>query len=63
MKDKQNKNIKLIAQKIVEAEKELRLGKNVQSNQQKIEELIFTLPFEDILSIDEYIQEQKLLTK
>lgn len=63
MKDKQNKYIKIAAQKIVEAEKELLLDKNVQENQQKIEKIISSLSFEDVLLLDDYIQEKKLLTK
>lgn len=63
MKDKRNKYIKLVAQKIVEAEKELLLGNNVQENQQKIEELMSSLSFEDVLLLDDYIQKKKLLTK
>ncbi len=63
MKDERNKYIKLVAQKIVEAEKELLLGKNVQENQQKIEDIMSSLSFEDVLLLDDYIQRKKLLTK
>ena len=63
MKDERNKYIKLVAQKIVEAEKELLLGKNIQENQQKIESIMSSLSFEDVLLLDDYIQRKKLLTK
>ena len=55
MKDKQNKHLKIAAQKIVKAEKELLLGKNVQENQQKIENIMSSLSFEDVLLLDDYI--------
>lgn len=63
MKNERNKYIKLVAQKIVKAEKELFLGKNVQENQQKIEKIMSSLSFEDVLLLDDYIQRKKLLTK
>ena len=63
MKDERNKYIKLVAQKIVKAEKELLLGENVQENQQKIEKIMSSLSFEDVLLLDDYIQRKKLLTK
>lgn len=63
MKNERNKYIKLVAQKIVKAEKELLLGKNVQENQQKIEKIMSSLSFEDVLLLDDYIQRKKLLTK
>lgn len=63
MKNERNKYIKLVAQKIAKAEKELLLGKNVQENQQKIEKIMSSLSFEDVLLLDDYIQRKKLLTK
>lgn len=63
MKDKQNKYLKIAAQKIAKAEKELLLGKNVQENQQKIKNIMSSLSFEDALLLDDYIQRKKLLTK
>jgi len=63
MKDERNKYIKLVAQKIVKAEKEILLGENVQENQQKIENIMSSLSFEDVLLLDDYIQRKKLLTK
>ncbi len=63
MKNKQNKYIKLIAQKIVKAEKKILLGENIPENQQIIEKTISSLSLEDILLLDDYIQRKKLLTK
>ena len=63
MKDERNKRIKRIAQKIVNLEEELQLGKKVKENQQKIEDIMSSLSVEDMLQIDEYITKKKLLTK
>ena len=62
MKDKQNKDIKILAQKIVKAEQEIRLGKNVQENQQKIEDIVSSISVDDMMAIDDYIYRKKLLT-
>ena len=61
MKDKQNQRIKILAQKIVKAEINMRLGKDVQENQQKIEDIASTLSFEDMMAIEDYIYRKKLL--
>ena len=65
MKDKKNQNRKnFIARKakqIDEIEKEMRLDKNVEIAQKKIEEIMCTLSLEDMLEIDEYIIKNKLL--
>lgn len=65
MKDKKNQNRKnFIARKakqIAEIEKEMRLDKNVEIAQKKIEEIMCTLSLEDMLEIDEYIIKNKLL--
>jgi TATA-box binding protein (TBP) (component of TFIID and TFIIIB) len=63
MKNKQDKRIKNIANKIANLEKEMLLGKSVQENQQKIENIVSTLSLEDMLEIDEYILKKKLLTR
>jgi TATA-box binding protein (TBP) (component of TFIID and TFIIIB) len=63
MKNKQDKRIKNIANKIANLEKEILLGKSVQENQQKIENIVSTLSLEDMLEIDEYILKKKLLTR
>lgn len=62
MKDKRNKHIKILAQKIVDLESEMRLGKNVQENQKKIENIISSLSFEDIIEVDNYIIDKKFLS-
>lgn len=63
MKNKVDKHIKILAQKIVEAEKEILLGKNVQKNQQKIENIVSSLSFEDMMIMDEFIYEKNILTR
>ena len=63
MKDKRNKIIKVLAQKIVKAEKELQLGKNMKENQQKIEDIMSSLSLKEAIRLDTYISEKKLLTK
>jgi hypothetical protein len=57
------KKIKKIAEQIVELEKNIELGKDVQSSQQKIENIILSLSFEDVLKLDDYIFKKNLLTK
>lgn len=51
-----------IAKQIVELEKECQLGKNVQENMAKIENIMSTLSLLDLLEIDEYIARKHLLT-
>lgn len=58
-----NKRIKRYALEIVEAEKEIQLGKNVQSNQSKIIKIMSKLSIEDSLRLDIYISENNLLTE
>lgn len=62
MKNKQSEDIKILAQKIVKAEQEIRLGKNIQENQQKIEDIVSFISFDDMMAIDDYIYREKLLT-
>lgn len=62
MKDERNKRIKILAQKIVKAEQEMRLGKDVQENKQKIENIVSSLSFEDMIAVDDYIYRKKMLT-
>lgn len=62
MKDKRNKRIKILAQKIAKAESDMRLGKNVKENQQKIEDIMSNLSVEDMIAIDDYIHSKKYLT-
>lgn len=63
MKDKRNKRIKILANKIVQIEKQIALGNNVQENQNKIQSITDSLTLEEILQVDEYITRKKLLTK
>ena len=63
MKDGKKKNIKKLAQQIVRLEKECQSGNNISENMNKIEQLIQGLSLEDMLAIDDYILEKKLLTK
>ena len=58
-----NKRIKQYALQIVESEKEIRLGKNVKSNQSKIIKIMSKLSLKDSLRLDIYISENNLLTK
>lgn len=65
MKDKRNKNRKEYiarkAKKIAEIEKQMRLGKDVQTAQKEIQNIMCTLSIEDMLEIDEYIIKNNLL--
>ena len=63
MKNKHRTYIRKKALQIIELEQQIRLGKNVQSNQQKIQGIMSTLSMEDILFIDDYIRRSNLLTK
>ena len=65
MKDKRNRNRKEYiarkAKKIAEIEKQMRLGKDVQTAQKEIQDIMCTLSIEDMLEIDEYIIKNNLL--
>lgn len=61
MKENKNKHLRNIAKKIAKLEKEIRLGNNVQENRDKIENIMCSLDFGDIIFIDNYIMEKKLL--
>ena len=63
MKDKRNKRIKILANKIAQIEEQIALGSNVQENQNKIQNITDSLTLEEILQVDEYITRKKLLTK
>lgn len=54
---KNEKQLRRIAKEIIFLEKELRLGKNVKENQDKIENIMSALSFEEVLYLDAYIQE------
>ena len=51
----QKAKLRVIATNIMLCEKEIRQGKNVKENENKIREYMSTLSMEDILKIDEYI--------
>lgn len=63
MKENKNKNkhLRNIANKIAKLEKEIRLGNNVQVNRKKIEDIMCSLDFGDIIFIDNYISKKKLI--
>lgn len=63
MKDEKKKNIKIIAEKIFDLEKQCQSGNNISENLDKMEQLIEGLSLEDMLAIDDYITSKKLLTK
>ena len=63
MKDKRNKRIQSIARSIVDLEKDILLGKDIQESKKKIENIVTSLSFEDMLLVDNYIMSKKLLTK
>lgn len=61
MKENKNKYLRNIANKIAKLEKEIRLGNNVQVNRKKIEDIMCSLDFGDIIFIDNYISKKKLI--
>ena len=61
MKENKNKHLRNIAKKIAKLEKEIRLGNNVQVNRKKIEDIMCSLDFGDIIFIDNYISKKKLI--
>ena len=63
MKENKNKHLKIIAKKISKLENEILLGRNVQENRDKIENIMCSLDFGDIIFIDDYISKKKLIDK
>ena len=61
MKENKNKHLRNIAKKIAKLEKEINLGNNVQENRKEIKNIMCSLDFGDIIFIDNYIMEKKLL--
>ena len=51
----QKAKLTVIATNIMLCEKEIRQGKNVKENENKIKEYMSALSMEDILKMDEYI--------
>lgn len=62
MKDERKKIIEL-ANEIARLEKECQLKNNISKNMKKLEQLTSNLSLQEMLEIDNYILEQKLLTK
>ena len=61
MKENKNKHLRNIAKKIAKLEKEIYLGNNIQVNRKKIEDIMCSLDFGDIIFIDNYISKKKLI--
>lgn len=51
----QRAKLRVIATNIMLCEKEIRQGKNVKENENKIKEYMSALSMEDVLKMDEYI--------
>ena len=51
----QKAKLRVIATNIMLCEKEIRQGKNIKENENKIKEYMSTLSMEDVLKMDEYI--------
>ena len=51
----QRAKLRVIATNIMLCENEIRQGKNVKENENKIKEYMSTLSMEDVLKMDEYI--------
>lgn len=60
---KDEKKLKELAKQIYNLEQECQLGKNIQKNTNKIEQLIQSLSIEEMFIIDEYIINKNFLTK
>ena len=60
---KREKELKKIAQRIINLEEQIRLGKDVKSAQNKIQEIMSALSTEEMLMIDDYIIGSRKLTK
>ena len=60
---KKEKELKKIAQHIINLEEQMRLGKDVKSAQNKIQEIMSALSTEEMLMIDDYIIGSRKLTK
>lgn len=63
MKDEKKKNIEIVAKEIARLEKKCQSKHDISKSMAKIEQLAKNLSLEDLLEIDEYILEHKLLTK
>lgn len=63
MKRNKKEKLKEVARIIAELEKECQMGKNVQENMSKMDELVTQFDITDLLLLDEFILENNLLTK
>ena len=52
------KDIQIIGQKIINAEREIALGKDVQSNEDKIQKYMENLSPADLLAVTMYVEEK-----
>ena len=52
---KSKRELKKISEEIFDLEKEMQTGKNVKSNMDKIEIIMRSLSFDDILTIDQMV--------
>lgn len=59
---KENKKIMRLAKKIASLEKKLYSGVNAEQVAEEIEEISRSLSVEEMILVDEYITEKKLLT-
>lgn len=59
-KQKHKDFIKRKAEKIIELEKQIRLGKDIKSAEQEIQIIMSSLNLEDMFEIDEYIYHKKI---
>ena len=60
---KDEKKLKKVAEQLFKLEQECQLKNNIQENMNKMEQLIQTLSIEELLIIDDYIINEKFLTK
>lgn len=58
MKQDQNKHLKILAQKIAKLENDIRLGKDVKSAQDKIEDIMLSLDELDLLYLIERLEKE-----
>jgi hypothetical protein len=60
MKQDQNKHLRNLARKIAKLENDIRLGKDIKSAQDKIEDIMCSLSFGEVIYIDNYINKKNL---
>lgn len=52
--------LKIIAQKIINAEREIKLGKDIELNEKKIQNYMQTIPLNDLIKVTEYIDNKEI---